>query len=75
MIMKYGGAPKWKESNFCSITEKLKLDMRNIRTPRPKHEPNRIIRRGKRMLNGDTLWVDCATGILSIEKANSNVAQ
>ena len=73
--MKYGGAPKWKESNFCSIADKLGLGMRNYRAPLPKHEPSRIIRRGKRMLNGDTLWVDCATGILSIEKANPKVAQ
>jgi len=37
--------------------------------------PSVITRRGKRLENGDMLWLDCLTGKLTIEKANSNVAQ
>jgi hypothetical protein len=39
-----------------------------VRKPYTYCPPSVILRRGKQLANGDTLWLDCRTGQLSIEK-------
>ena len=68
--MKYGGAPKFKESSFNSISENLRIEMRNPRKSWPKHDPNRIVRRGRRLANGDMLWLQ--DGKLYVEKSHNS---
>ena len=49
--------------------------MYRVRKPFTYRPPSVILRRGKRLENGDMLWLDCRTGKLSIESAIPNVAQ
>lgn len=67
--MTHGGPPKWKASSFSSIVENLRIEMKNPRRQWPKHDPNRVIRRGKRLANGDMLWLQ--DGKLYIEKSHN----
>ena len=57
-------------SNFRAIVREL--GMRYIQ-PKPKRVKSVIIRRGRRLPNGDMLWME--GGRLYVEKANSDVAQ
>jgi hypothetical protein len=61
----------WKAGTMSGIKHRSIFARTTIRQ-RPQ---SLITRRGKRLENGDTLWLDCVTGQLSIEKANPKVAQ
>lgn len=62
----------WKRNSMDGIRQ---CGMYRVRKPYTYRPPSVITRRGKRLENGDMLWLDCVTGNLTIEKANSNVAQ
>lgn len=62
----------WKQGSMGGIRQ---CGMYRVRKPYTYRPPSLITRRGKRLENGDTLWLDCVTGQLSIEKANPKVAQ
>jgi hypothetical protein len=52
-----------KQSNIHAICSNLSLGFKN---PRPRWERSKIIRRGRKLPNGDMLWME--GGKLYIEK-------
>jgi hypothetical protein len=60
-IRQYTGG--MKQSNIHAICSNLAIGFKN---PKPRWEKSKIIRRGKRLENGDILWLE--NGRLYIER-------
>lgn len=56
-----------KRSNIHAICSSLSLGYKN---PKPQWEKSKIIRRGRKLPNGDMLWIQ--DGRMYIEKSHNN---